>query len=888
MLKRICRGLLCLFFAGASFVSAQSVSSVTATGNSVRCVLSNGSAVDFQPANPYMVRVEYRQGNANSAVSELMDSAYSSTETFTSTSLTTDPVVLTGANYTVSIAKTTFGIVFKNSSGTTLYSSTAVSQYTANGTVIAGNYYGFRNQSYTNNGGTLVTSGAGNLKIFDPANIQEGGAEAPFSWTTKGFGIIVDAEDGYFNFSSTTTLNVTRANPGCTNTNCLFWLISGTPLQIMSSYYKATGSFPVPPKWTCGFMNSEWGMNEAEFKTHVTTYRSKNIPIDAFILDYDWFFYNQTNNGDFKWNTGNYADVSTNFQAWPVGGAVKQWADAQGIKFIGIRKPHGIWTGSSTWGNCGDFYNATIRTSFWENFVDPSYDSRARGIMAYWNDEAESCNNGQKPLTPTYMQKCLYMGQRYNTRAGWPQYHNDRVWSINRSYFCGAHRYAYAIWSGDDNSTNQSMQDNRKFMLTTINLGSAWWSQDIGGFQGHPSNDDYQHWMQFGAFTPVYRVHGTLNEQRQPWVYGTTAEAVAGNAIRLRYTLIPYIYSAYWKLHRDGVPLVRPLMMDYPADNTVASLVESWMFGDNMLVSPVLTNYTATTKSVYLPAGNWYNFWTDATYTGGANVSIPVTGMGDTIPILVKQGGIIPRQPVTQYTNNYPLTQNTNYAVVPVTFHVYGGANSTYDYTDDDGVTYNYEGGQYRYIVLTHTSSTGDEQVNIGAKTGTYAPAADSNGYFVFHGITWTPVSVSVQSGDISGSQVAATALSGTAAPAWAYDAAKKQVLVKVASPFTAGVVRISSTTGVKKIPSSVALRSTRIMMLSGRLLIPVSFTGNHELTVRLITASGAVVKQYRFSSLPQGDQTLSLAVGNLAPGTCFASLSSGEYSVLKKILVVR
>ena len=180
MLKRICRGLLCLFFAGASFVSAQSVSSVTATGNSVRCVLSNGSAVDFQPANPYMVRVEYRQGNANSAVSELMDSAYSSTETFTSTSLTTDPVVLTGANYTVSIAKTTFGIVFKNSSGTTLYSSTAVSQYTANGTVIAGNYYGFRNQSYTNNGGTLVTSGAGNLKIFDPANIQEGGRGALF------------------------------------------------------------------------------------------------------------------------------------------------------------------------------------------------------------------------------------------------------------------------------------------------------------------------------------------------------------------------------------------------------------------------------------------------------------------------------------------------------------------------------------------------------------------------------------------------------------------------------------------------------------------------------------------------------------------------------------
>jgi alpha-glucosidase len=326
--------------------------------------------------------------------------------------------------------------------------------------------------------------------------------------------------------------------------------------------------------------------------------------------------------------------------------------------------------------------------------------------------------------------------------------------------------------------------------------------------------------------------------------------------------------------------------MDYPADNNVSQTIDSWMFGENMLVSPVVTNYAATTKSVYLPAGSWINYWTDAVYAGGAATTIPVNV--DTIPVLVKQGAIIPTQGIVQYINNYPVTQNTNNAIVPVSFHVYGGASSTYEYIDDDGVTYNYEKGAFRSILYTHTSSATDEQITIGAKQGSYAPAADSNGYFVFHGISWTPVSVSVQSGSITASKVAVTALSSTAAPAWAYDDVRKQALVKVATPFAAGTVRIASNTAVKKAPSSVSLKSTRITLYQGRLLIPISYTGSNYLTVRLITGAGVVAKEFRFSSLPQGEQTLSLSTEKLAQGVCFAQLSSGTCSVLKKIIVVR
>jgi alpha-glucosidase len=892
-------------------VNAQSVSSVTTSGNTVQCILSNGSAVYFSPATDNMVRVEYRQGNANSSVSDIMDANYSSTATFTNVSSAGDPIVLTGPNYSVTIAKATFGIVFKNSAGTTLFSSTAVAQYSLSATILGGNYYGIVNQTYWgggyNNPSSNLVSGTGDVVMYvedakQNPTTMEGGAASPFSWTPQGFGILIDMDQGDFNFSNATTLKITRT-VGCINTNCLFWLMAGTPLQIISSYYKATGSYPVPPKWTCGFMNSQWGLSQAELETIIQTYRgAKNIPLDAFIFDYDWFDYNNRNNvadGDFQWDLVNFPAASSNFNT-TTGGDLKRFADSNGVKMVGIRKPHGLWAGDGTLGDCGDFTNATIRKTFWEKFVNPSWDSYARGIIGFWNDEADACDNVLSPFEALDMEKSMYMGVRYDSTAGLATgYHNNRVWSLNRSYFGGAQRYAWGHWSGDIVSTNQALQDGRAYMLTSINLGSAWWGQDIGGFQSVPTPADYQHWMQLGAFTPIFRVHGNNGTKRYPWAYtngynfggtviasdGGVAERVATEYIRLRYSLIPYIYSAYWKLHRDGIPLVRPLVMDYPADNNVAQIVESWMFGDNILVSPVVTNYGATTKSVYLPQGTWVNYWTDAVYTGGAAVSIPTNA--DTMPILVKQGAIIPTQKVVSYINNYPITQNTKNAVVPVTIHVYGGANSSYEYVDDDGVTYNYEKGQYRDVIYTHTSTSTSEQVAIGAPTGSFTQT-DSNGVFVFHGISWTPVSVAVQSGDISANQVAATALSAAAAPAWAYDQGKKQVLVKVASPFATGTIGISSTTGVIRGLQAVSLRSTRIMLLQGRLIIPITYLGNGPLTVRLISASGAVAREYRFSSLRQGDQSLSLSTGNLAQGVCFVLLSSGDNTVMKKVMVVR
>jgi alpha-glucosidase len=848
---------------------ADNVASVDVSGNRVRLMLGGGSAVDFTPANDNMVRVEYRQGNQNSAVSEIMDHNFSSSVSFTNVSKDGNPIVLTGVTYSVSIAKSPFAITFKNSQGTTLFTSSKVEQNALGGTVVSNaTFYGGRSTRYYSQN-NLQYNFSGSKPIFNSTSdfLRQGMASAPFLWTPKRFGVIVDAEDGTMTVNGT-SLTVDRNGAVCQNKNNLFFLISGSPREIMASYYLATGRFPVPPRWTCGFFNSQWGFPFQTIQDYVTEYRNKDIPLDAYILDYDWFFYNNQNgtqDGDFKWNTNNFPTAMS--------GELKKWLDERGVKLVGIRKPHGAFAGG-TWGNCADFYDANIRKMFWDKFVDPSWDSYARGIVAYWNDEADDCRNGDKPFMFLYMQKSQYEGQRSHAT-----YKNNRVWSLNRSYLGGSQRYAYGLWSGDIKCDNQEMRDQRGYMLSAINTGAAWWGMDIGGFQSRPSDADYLHWMQFGAFVPVYRVHGNLNQEREPWLFGADAERVSKKYIQLRYSLIPYIYSGYWKLHRDGLPLVRSLVMDYPDDNNVAQNVDAWMFGEQILVSPVLEAYSATSKKVYVPKGNWVNFWNDAAVTGGAQVSI-ATG-SDQIPVLVKQGAVIPRQTPGRWVDD-PNVKD-------IAFHVYSGADGSFEYFDDDGLTYNYEKDDYCSIVLSHKSSGDMEDVNVAAKKGAFNPTKKS-GSFVFHNVAAKPKIVAVQSGSILDKEVTADAFAAAAAPAWAYNSGSKTVSVKVEDPFAAGTIRIAQAVGTLSgaVGARAELDKIALRMLAGRTLsvvLPPTLAMSSGVNLQLVAANGAVIKSYHLGS--HNASNISLSTQTWPTGVCLLRLTTGNATVTKRVIVV-
>jgi alpha-glucosidase (family GH31 glycosyl hydrolase) len=239
---------------------------------------------------------------------------------------------------------------------------------------------------------------------------------------------------------------------------------------------------------------------------------------------------------------------------------------------------------------------------------------------------------------------------------------------------------------------------------------------DGGGFNGHPSDENYARWIEFAAFVPIFRVHGTLGEKRQPWVYGPVAEKAATHAIRLRYRLLPYIYSFAHHGTEAGVGLVRPLSFGWPGDRQVRNDVDAWMFGRWLLVSPVVRE-GATRKRIYLPAGTWTDWTTGKVYRGRQTITVPVDHQyWADIPLFIRAGAIIPTQPVLDYVGQRPIKT--------VTVDLFPADHQThFDYYDDDGDTYAYAHGAFFRQRLSVVRDDNAVRFTAQAPKGSYKPA---------------------------------------------------------------------------------------------------------------------------------------------------------------------
>ena len=585
------------------------------------------------------------------------------------------------------------------------------------------NLYGMSGLSRLDNGGGLLRNNGSEV-----AAGAQGEGGAPWFFTTH-YGVLLDSNGGTF-FTGDQTVYFS----GGSRTDAEYFVIAGRPLEVIAGLSTLTGRPPLPPKWTLGFLNSQWGSNEAEIKQIAATYRTKHIPIDAFILDYDWKAWGDDNYGEWRWNDSNFPDGASGKFAKELG--------AQGFKLCGILKPRVLlyqkgsttkMTEAAAYAKAHDLFypdepplafddppvldlnfgNAETRSWFWKH-LEPAFDA---GIVGLWNDEADhtALANGQTFLFDNFqglnMGRMLYDGQR--------GYSDQRVWSINRNFYLGAQRYAYAEWSGDIETSFESMQDQRMRMLATLNLGEPHWGMDTGGFFGHPSPENYARWMEFAAFTPIFRVHGTYLEKRQPWIYGPTAEAAATQAIRLRYKLLPYIYSYERIATETGVGVVRPLFWMFPDDPRVANEGSSWMFGDALLVSPVVTQ-GASVHQVYLPTGTWYDYARGTRLQGGQLLNYKIDPKTwQNIPIFVRDGSIIASQPSEDYVNQHPVTE--------VTLDVFPATRpSHFIYYDDDGMTYAYEQGAYYRQAISAFSDKNSIQLTFNQPSGTFKPTLRS------------------------------------------------------------------------------------------------------------------------------------------------------------------
>jgi len=547
----------------------------------------------------------------------------------------------------------------------------------------------------------------------------QGGSGGPLAFSAH-VGVLVDSVDGRFEITPQhlTFLSNSRKQPE-------WFVINGPPKRFWESATALTGRPPMLPRWALGFINSEWGTTQAEVEQIVQRYRQSNIPMDAFGLDFDYKAWGEDNYGEFSWN-------STAFPDGESGQFGKKMAD-QHINLIGIMKPRLIIRTAANAPTqqaqdmqrlgCEladqaiyrdyfsklpvqdvDFSKPDCRAWWWQH-AKHLYDT---GISGWWNDEADISEDFRfSSLQHWNMARAMVDGQR--------SVDDRRVFTLNRNFYFGAQRFGYALWSGDIGASFWDMADQRARMLAAINTGASWWTMDGGGFIGEPSPENYARWMMFNAITPIMRVHGGRDAQRQPWVFGEKAEAVARKALALRYALLPYLYGYARVNHNTGVGLVRPMFYEFPDDLVAATLTEHWMLGEAILVAPIVEE-ARTTQQVYLPAGEWIDYESGARYRGPGWLTMKLDpARWDQLPMFVRAGAIVPM--------SAGQPQTTAQAVQQFEVHLFAGRNASgsFELYHDDGSSYGYERGEFFAQRMSQQRKANTLQIDFAAPWKGYA-----------------------------------------------------------------------------------------------------------------------------------------------------------------------
>lgn len=735
------------------------ITGLSVEGNRL-AVVCGSDELDVQVCSRRMLRLSYRpggNGDARTAMIGTTNWTYAGAVIETNS----DPIVITTPAMRVEIARSPCRVSVADAEGNPVVWELEAEGLFADGIRLGHNagteFYGIHGyNAWDDSSAGLLRSAGG----WAEAGYQ-GDCGAPFIWNRNGFGLLVDSDGIQFNASDSTL-----TAEYCSRTEVEVYLMLGSPEEILSDAAQVSGRPPLFPKWGMGFANTEWGITQSELTNIVNGYRTREIPIDLYVLDFDWKDWGADHYGEWNWNPAKFPGGAS--------GELKAQMDAAGIRMGGIMKPRihvyteqgGYASSNGFWwpgqAEYSDYFSeqpvkdvnfavAACREWFFDHITN-AFDT---GMTAWWNDEADQAGGGSMLFDNWQfmnMQKALYEGQRGHA--------DRRVWSINRNFWPGAQRYAYAMWSGDIDGGFASMAAQRERMLSAVNLGAARWGMDIGGFNnaGQTTAECYARWMQFGAVAPVFRVHGQQDQQRQPWVYGAQAEAVAAAAIRLRYRLMPYLYSYERRLHETGVGIVRPLALAFPDDPATANIRESWMFGEHLLASPVVQEGQSQ-KNLYLPAGTWRDFFRGTEYAGGQTHAVPVdSATWEDLPLFVREGAILPLQPVMNYVGEAPVT-NLDLLMLPST------ARTSFVYYDDDGETYGYETGAYHRQEIALQDTGESIEADFSVPEGSWTPPTE-----FFYAWVRCPTNHGAR---LDGTELAQaadeTALRASASPGWTH-----------------------------------------------------------------------------------------------------------------------
>ncbi len=528
-----------------------------------------------------------------------------------------------------------------------------------------------------------------------------------------------------------------------------YYFIHGDNLdQVISGYRTITGKAPMMPKWAMGFWQSREHYNsQDDILSTVKEFRKRQIPLDNIVQD--WFYWKEDQWGSQEFDMDRYPDpagmiktlhndlhTQIMISVWPkfyVGIKNYDLLNEKGWLYKrNVEKEQKDWVGPGYVSTFYDAYNSDARKLFWKLINEKLFSA---GIDAWWLDCSEPDISSNLSRTETILRQsptALGSGYRYlnafslmNAKGVYEGQQatnpDQRVYILTRSAFAGQQHYAATTWSGDLASRWYDLKAQISSGMNFTLSGIPYWSMDIGGFAvesryEHPTEADLDEWRelntqwyQFGAFVPIFRVHGQfpLREiyNMAPEDHPAYQSMLKYN--KLRYRLMPYIYSLTGMVTHQDYTIMRGLVMDFGYDKNVLNISDQFMFGPAFMVNPV-TKYKSRSRAVYLPSGRgWYEFASGKYFAGGQTVQAdaPYTE----IPLYIKAGSIIPCGPEIQYTTEKPAD--------PIRLFVYTGSDGSFTVYEDENVNYNYEKGLFSTIPMSynennHTLTIGKQQGN--------------------------------------------------------------------------------------------------------------------------------------------------------------------------------
>src|SRR5579872_5815326 len=480
----------------------------------------------------------------------------------------------------------------------------------------------------------------------------------------------------------------------------IFFVASRDPATIMAEFARLTGHAEMPPLWSFGYQQSHRTLaSREELLAEAKTFREKKLPCDALIYLGTGFCPSgwNTENGSFVWNSRVFPDPKE----------ILDELHKDNFRVV----LHAVILSDKLRGTVHDTcelprFDEELASCHW----DAHRKDFAMGVDGWWPDEGDPLDTASRLVR----NRMYWEGPQLDRP-------NERPYALHRNGYAGMQRYGSFLWSGDVYSTWETLKVHIPIAINTALTGIPYWGTDIGGFV--PTKEFtaelYLRWFQFGSFCTLFRCHGRTWKLRLPWGWDTgdpgpieisryegaaipdaselhnaQVEPICRKYLELRYRLLPYIYSAVRQSTVTGLPLMRALWLHYPDDPKAVERDDEYLWGRDLLVGPVVEK-GATSRQIYLPRGEWYDFWTRERQEGGREITREVDL--ETMPLYVRAGAILPRGPVKQHTGEAPTGL--------LSISIYPGQDGSFLLYEDDGKSFDYRKGEWMGIEMLWNDS---------------------------------------------------------------------------------------------------------------------------------------------------------------------------------------